>query len=524
MRLCRYAYRFSGLAWHETLYAPGYSRPLRRAEGMRATISGFAYGEPLNQNVMVGPMVNEAACKRVQGMIVEAKAQNAGRFRAGGNAQQLAGNFVEPTLIAETDPNSRIAMNEVFGPVLCVFKFRTEVEAVALANATAYGLSAYVQTNDLNIAQRMARALNAGTVYLNKATPTYLAASPFGGVGLSRFGREGGKAGWKSLFVSKASASVYCPHDLPASARHRRRRHAVAGERRRGDDLSFYILHRNHQLNGKSQMFEKYSQFPNLLFERPAPYVLRITLNDPAKSNALTPALHHQIEHVWAVVDADPETRCTILTGAGKNFCAGGATGDIGALRDPDPAASMAQDFQSCVSLVNAFIDSKKPIISAINGAAVGAGLALALLADISIAASTAKLFDGHVRMGVVAGDHAALIWPLLCGMAKTKYFLLTNEPMTGEQAERHNLVSVCVPPEKLADKAVEVATKIAASAPTAVRMTKYVLNHWLRQQRPIFELSAALEMINFQGRESSESIAAFMEKRPAVFESEGKF
>ena len=108
---------------------------------------------------------------------------------------QGQGNFIQPTLIADTNPYASIAQKEVFGPVLCAFKFRDENEAVALANATEYGLAAYVQTNDLNISQRLIHRLHAGTVYINKATPALHPASPFGGVGLSGFGREGGKAG-----------------------------------------------------------------------------------------------------------------------------------------------------------------------------------------------------------------------------------------------------------------------------------------------------------------------------------------
>jgi aldehyde dehydrogenase (NAD+) len=171
---------------------------------IQATMQQLPYGDPLNENVIVGPMVNAIACQRVQGMIDEAREKRAGRFLIGGDeGGGLSGNFVTPTLIAEADPHSTIAQKEVFGPVLCALKFRDEEEAVALANATEYGLSAYVQTNDLNIAQRMVRRLHAGTVYVNQATPSSLAASPFGGVGLSGFGREGGKAGLEEFIRIK---------------------------------------------------------------------------------------------------------------------------------------------------------------------------------------------------------------------------------------------------------------------------------------------------------------------------------
>ncbi|MGP3792592.1 aldehyde dehydrogenase family protein [Pseudomonas sp. B392_1p] len=182
---------------HESIYEPFI-------QVVQATMEQLPYGDPLNENVIVGPMVNAVACERVRGMIGEARAQQVGRFLSGGEAAgDGQGNFVTPTLIAEADPYSTIAQKEVFGPVLCAFKFRDEAEAVALANATEYGLAAYVQTNDLNIAQRMVRQLNAGTVFVNQATPASHAASPFGGVGLSGFGREGGKAGLEEFIRIK---------------------------------------------------------------------------------------------------------------------------------------------------------------------------------------------------------------------------------------------------------------------------------------------------------------------------------
>lgn len=263
--------------------------------------------------------------------------------------------------------------------------------------------------------------------------------------------------------------------------------------------------------------------FPSLLFDRPAEHVLRITINHPERMNALDADDHRQIEQIWAAVDADPEVRCSIVTGAGRAFCAGANTQ---AMEGPgeDVGAWMAHDFGAALGLVDAMLRARKPIVSAINGAAVGAGLALALLSDVPIASTEAKMFDGHPRIGAVPGDHACLIWPLLCGIAKSKYYLLTNEPMTGAEAERNNLVALAVPPAELADKAVAVAAKIAAGAPTAIRMTKYVLNHWLRQQRPIFDLSAALEMIGFGSAESAEAIKALHEKRRAEFAGDAPF
>src|SRR3989454_10630228 len=122
----------------------------------------------------------------------------------------------------------------------------------------------------------------------------------------------------------------------------------------------------------------------------------------------------------------------------------------------------MARPMRAASALVYNMINLDRPVVSAINGAAVGAGLVVALLADVSIISATARLTDGHTRLGVAAGDHAAIIWPLLCGMAKAKYYLLTADFLDGQEAERIGLVSLCVPADQVLPKAVDVAGKLA--------------------------------------------------------------
>ncbi|HZM36743.1 MAG TPA: enoyl-CoA hydratase-related protein, partial [Burkholderiales bacterium] len=145
-------------------------------------------------------------------------------------------------------------------------------------------------------------------------------------------------------------------------------------------------------------------------------------------------------------------------------------------------------------------------------------GLAAALMADVSIASKTARLIDGHTRLGVAAGDHAAIIWPLLCGMAKAKYYLLTCDTISGEEAERIGLVSMACPEDKLLETAIDVARKLAAGPQTALRWTKYSLNNWLRMAGPAFDASLALEVMGFTGPEVKEGLAALKEKRDPSF------
>ena len=189
-----------------------------------------------------------------------------------------------------------------------------------------------------------------------------------------------------------------------------------------------------------------------------------------------------------------------IIRGAGRGFSAGG---DLSLVQDiADDAAVRQRVWREARDIVYNVINCSKIVVSAMHGPAVGAGLVVGLLADISIAAKNARIIDGHTRLGVAAGDHAAIVWPLLCGMAKAKYYLLTCEQVSGEEAERIGLVSLCCEEAELQAKALEVARKLAAGAQSALRWTKYSLNNWLRMAGPTFDASLALEFLGFAGPE----------------------
>ena len=261
-------------------------------------------------------------------------------------------------------------------------------------------------------------------------------------------------------------------------------------------------------------MSERYADFESLRFERPEPGILRIVLDAPGL-NSVNQRMHRDLADVWLAVDRDPETRVAILRGAGKAFSAGGSFELIDTMIGD--YAMRTRVLREARDLVLNVINCSKPIVSAMHGPAVGAGLVAGLLADVSIVTKTARIIDGHTRLGVAAGDHAAICWPLLCGMAKAKYYLLTCETLSGEEAERLGLVSLCVDDEEqLHAKALEVARKLASGAQSAIRWTKHTLNHWLRQAAPIFDASLALEFIGFAGPEGKEGIASFLEKRKA--------
>jgi len=234
---------------------------------------------------------------------------------------------------------------------------------------------------------------------------------------------------------------------------------------------------------------------------------------------AMSAAGHAEIAGIWHTLAQASDVRSVLIRSLGKGFCAGGTpelTEEM--MRD---SATRARVMKEVRAIVQGMIDCDKPIVSAINGAAVGAGAALALLADISIAAREAKIIDGHTRIGVAAGDHAAIIWPLLCGLAKAKYHLLLCEPLSGEEAERIGLVSLCVEASALEATAVDIARRLAHGSPSALGFTKRTLNHWMRAAWPAFEHSLALEMMGFAGSDAREGVAALKEKRPPHFGSE---
>ena len=261
-----------------------------------------------------------------------------------------------------------------------------------------------------------------------------------------------------------------------------------------------------------------YKDYEHLLFERPAGGVLLITLNRPEKYNAADETMHGELARVWQDVSRDPETRVAVVTGAGRAFSAGGDLAMVERMAgDHGRVTHMLSEMSD---LVYNMINCEKPVVSAINGVAVGAGLVVALMADISVCAEDAKLGDGHVKLGVAAGDHAAILWPLLAGMAKARYYLLTGEMLTGAEAERIGMVSKAVPREQVLAEAMRVASGLAAGAQPAIRLTKRALGNWLKAAGPIFDASAAYEMLCFMGPDVVEGAAALREKRPPRFPS----
>jgi enoyl-CoA hydratase len=262
-------------------------------------------------------------------------------------------------------------------------------------------------------------------------------------------------------------------------------------------------------------MTTPYDRYRRLRFDRPHPKVLRITM-DHGRMNTADEAMHGELADIWRDVDRDPTVNAVVITGAGKVFSAGG---DFAMIRQNiEDFAARARQWKEARDIVHNLVDCAKPVVSAMRGVAVGAGLVCGILADVSIATKDCRIIDGHTRLGVAAGDHAAIIWPLLCGLAKAKYYLLLCEEVRGAEAERIGLVSLAVEDDELDAKAVEIAVRLAEGAQSAIRWTKHALNHWLRAAGPTFDASLALEFLGFTGPEVKEGLAAHLEKRKPSF------
>lgn len=269
-------------------------------------------------------------------------------------------------------------------------------------------------------------------------------------------------------------------------------------------------------------MTDLYANYTSLKFNRPESGVLEVILSAPKKLNALDAGGHRELAEVWRDIDRDPDTSAVLLRGEGGNLSAGG---DLAMVEDmTNDFETRARVWKEASDLVYNVINCSKPTVAAIEGVSVGAGLAAAMVCDITVAGRTARIIDGHTRLGVAAGDHAAIVWPLLIGMAKAKYYLMLCEPLAGEEAERIGLVSQVADDDKVHEAALKICRKLTTGAPTAIRWTKYSLNNWLRMAGPSFDASLALEFMGFSGPEVKEGLSSIREKRKPDFPKKSPF
>ncbi len=239
------------------------------------------------------------------------------------------------------------------------------------------------------------------------------------------------------------------------------------------------------------------------------------TLNRPEKLNAMGGSMMVEYTRLPLEVDSDPDVRVLVLTGAGRAFCAGGDFSPEPGFQNPQYANRMRLSRM----VVDNMLDSEKPVIAAVNGHALGLGATAALLCDVVVAARSATFGDTHVHMGMTAGDGGQLIWPLLIGPAKAKYYLMTGERFDAETAERIGLINFVVDDDQLMDRALEIAGRLASGPLYAIMSSKMGVNKLLKQaSNLIMPLTLALEEVSMTMNDHREAVTAFQEKREPKF------
>ena len=257
-----------------------------------------------------------------------------------------------------------------------------------------------------------------------------------------------------------------------------------------------------------------YSRYQCLQVER-HDAVLQVAFNRPESLNAINAALHTELSQIFAEIAQDTATNAVVLTGNGRAFSAGG---DIKWFQTMTPAQLDAL-FAEARKIIIDLLEVEQPVIAAINGPATGLGATIALFSDVIYAAEDAKIGDPHVRVGVVAGDGGAVIWPWLIGAARAKELLMTGDIIGAQEAERIGLVNHVVPSDELLSSAMAMATRLANGPAQAIRGTKVSVNKILRDTaNMVLDTSLALEKQCFHTEDHREAISAFVEKRQPRF------
>ena len=241
---------------------------------------------------------------------------------------------------------------------------------------------------------------------------------------------------------------------------------------------------------------------------------------DNGPVNAVDDDLHRELGHVFVDAQDDAESDLVVLTGAGRAFCAGG---DMAWFQDMiDDTSRFRGILPDARRIIMTLLDLEKPIVCRLNGAAAGLGASLALLCDVIVADERAKIGDPHVKVGLVAGDGGAVIWPQLVGYARAKEWLLTGDMMTAAEAARMGLINHAVPAEELDAKVTEIAERILANPRWAVRWTKTAVNLPLREiANRVSDAALAYEALSNATRDRQEAVSAFVERRKPEFGGE---
>ena len=240
-----------------------------------------------------------------------------------------------------------------------------------------------------------------------------------------------------------------------------------------------------------------------------------LTLNRPERLNAVNGAMHSELMSLFLDVQADTEVRAAVLTGAGRAFCAGGDFGGGAVMRSKTGLGMM----QEARRIVDNLLDCEKPIVAAVNGAAAGLGATVALLCDVVVASKNARIGDPHVKMGITAGDGGAVIWPLLVGVNRAKYMLMTGDLVTADEAFQMGLVNRVVDEGESLNEGLAIARRLANGAPYAVQSSKMAVNKFIKMvSNLVLPVSLSTEAESMRTEDHREAVKAFQEKREPKF------
>jgi len=258
------------------------------------------------------------------------------------------------------------------------------------------------------------------------------------------------------------------------------------------------------------------NDYETILIDKTHNGVAIVTLNRPAKLNAVNAAMHYELSRLFLDAEEDSAVSAVLLTGAGRAFCAGG---DFGSGSAPGDAGSGRNMMREARQIVDHLLDCTKPVIAAVNGYAMGLGATVALLADIVVASDKAIFADTHVNMGIGAGDGGAVIWPLLMGVNRAKYHLMTGERLTAAEAERLGLVNFVVEHDALIERATGIATRLAEGPVRAISASKVPINKFIKMvSNLVLPISLSLEEATMHSADAKEAAQAFVEKRQPKF------
>jgi enoyl-CoA hydratase len=259
--------------------------------------------------------------------------------------------------------------------------------------------------------------------------------------------------------------------------------------------------------------FDKYE---TIKFDRRGK-VLTMTLNNPEKLNAFDEKAHKELSRVFVDIAEDLDSEVVVITGAGRAFTAGGNLEYMQKLRDVP--ALMHRTIREAKRIVFSLLDCEKPVITKVNGDAIGLGTTLALFTDVVIAADHAKLADPHNNVGLIAGDGGAVIWPQLIGYARAKHYLFTGEALTASTAAEIGLIHKAVPAEQLDAEVDAYVDRLLKLPIQSIRWSKQTVNIGLKQlAHSMMDAGMAYEALAGQTDDHGEAIASFRDKRKPVF------